>query len=82
MANPYSKLTWLRFHLAHWLDPYPDRGEAWCIGCVLNGGRTLVLNADGHTDHMRAHRNPDDPDKTTTIAIRANYGPVPPNEDP
>lgn len=76
MANPNSLLTKIRINLARWLDPCPDRGEAWCVDCAVNGGRTLVLNANGHAEHVQQHTGADD--KTTSyISIRANYGYVP-----
>lgn len=80
MANPNSLLTKIRFHLARWLDPFPDRGEAWCMDCAVNNGRTLILNANGHADHVRQHTGSGD--KTTShISIRANFGYIPPSED-
>lgn len=84
MANPYSLLTKIRFTLARWLDPYPDRGEAWCMNCELNDGRTLILNAAGHNEHVRMHRDESEgADGRTNIAMRVNYGYVPAeSEDP
>jgi len=83
MANPHSRLTKFRFALAQWLDPYPDKGEAWCVDCALNDGRTLILNAIGHTAHVARHRDDSTGKTTSTIAIRANYGYIPSeNEEP
>lgn len=81
MANPYSTWTRVRFIMARWLDPYPDKGKAWCLDCTLNGGRTLVLNAAGHAAHVLHHRGASGktPDN---IAIRANYGRTPQAEEP
>ena len=82
MSNPYSRLTKIRFALVRWLDPYPDKGEAWCVDCELNDGKTLILNAAGHADHLGNHRDTLD-DRKKTIAIRANYGYIPAeSEDP
>ena len=82
MSNPYSRLTKIRFALSRWLDPYPDKGEAWCMDCVLNDGRTLILNASAHSDHVERHREAsDESGEWTGIAIRANFGAVP-QEDP
>lgn len=78
MANPNSAWTRLRLQLAGWLDPCPDRGEAWCMTCALNGGRTLILNAAGHREHAEQHRNSDG---DHTIAMRVNYGYIPNTED-
>lgn len=72
MANPNSLLTRFRFHLAQWLDPYPDKGEAWCIECELNGGRTLIVPASGHTRHLETHRSSEE--KSSNVAIRVNWG--------
>lgn len=80
MANPNSLSTRIRFYLARWLDPYPDRGEAWCMECALNEGRTLILNADGHADHVERHREASGK-KFTGISIRANYGHIPQEEE-
>lgn len=76
MANPNSILTKIRFHLAQWLDPHPDAGEAWCVGCQINGGRTVVLNANGHREHVHAHRDESGTKTATSITMRVNYGQV------
>lgn len=77
MANPHSRLTKVRFALSRWLDPYPDRGEAWCMDCVLNDGRTLILNAAGHAGHVERHREASEGSgKWVGISIRANFGKV------
>ena len=81
MANPYSLLTRIRFSLSRWLDPYPDKGEAWCLDCNLNDGKTLILNANGHSDHLERHREASEGDDTFSgISIRANFGVVPAEE--
>ena len=56
MADPDSPLTRLRRSLARAIEPGPDPGEAWCVGCALNGGRTLIVSADGFRDHAGEHR--------------------------
>jgi hypothetical protein len=38
------------------------------MDCALNGGRTLILNANGHADHIRQHS--DAVVKTSYISIR------------
>ena len=87
MSNPYSRLTKIRFALSRKLDPYPDKGEAWCMDCVLNDGRTLILNAAAHSDHVELHREELHRDPSgesgqwVGIAIRANFGAIP-KEDP
>jgi hypothetical protein len=72
MASPNSLLTKIRIRLAQYLDPHPDKGEAWCVDCVLNGGRTLVVPAHGHSHHISLHR--DQQGGQTSIAIRVNWG--------
>lgn len=57
MANPNSLLTRLRRYAVTRLQPAPDPGEAWCVGCTLNGGRTLIISADGFRDHSAEHTN-------------------------
>ena len=73
MANPNSLLTVVRYRLAQWLDPYPDRGEGWCINCSLNDGRTLIVPATGHARHVREHQ--EDPENTS-VAMRVNWGQI------
>jgi hypothetical protein len=61
MAKPNSRTTRLRRFLVAILDPKPDPGEAWCLGCYLNGGQTRVLTADGTKAHAAEHTaNPPD----------------------
>lgn len=55
MASPTSWLTRVRMVLARWVEPKPDPGEAWCIGCSLNSGRTAVVSAAGHQEHAQVH---------------------------
>jgi hypothetical protein len=55
MAKPNSWLTRIRRKLADKLDPMPDKGEGWCVGCSLNNGRTIVTNADGLENHVGLH---------------------------
>jgi hypothetical protein len=82
MASPYSRLTKIRFALSRRLDPYPDKGEAWCMDCTLNDGRTLILNASAHSDHVEAHREASGKAGLWDgISIRANFGIVP-RDDP
>lgn len=80
MANPHSLLTLVRFRLVKWLDPYPDKGEAWCIDCELNGDRTLILPASGHHNHMEKHKEHMTETGHSFVAIRANMGYIPGEE--
>jgi hypothetical protein len=72
MANPHSPLTKIRARLATWLEPYPDRGEAWCVNCALNGGRTLIVPATGHARHVMQHR--DEQGMRSAVSIRVSWG--------
>lgn len=56
MIDPNSLLTRLRRRLAARVEPGPDAGEAWCVDCELNHGRTTVLPADGTSGHLEIHR--------------------------
>ena len=78
MANPNSLLVKVRFRLVRWLDPFPDQGEAWCINCVMNDGRTIILSASGHLHHVEQHRKiTEDHPVADAIAIRVNWGHFP-----
>jgi hypothetical protein len=78
MANPNSLLVKVRFRLVRWLDPFPDQGEAWCINCVMNDGRTIILSASGHLHHVEQHREiTEDHPVADAIAIRVNWGHLP-----
>lgn len=70
VANPRSWLTRARLRLARWVEPDPDPGEAWCLGCVLNGGVTAVLPADGHERHAELHAGQDG---AHVVQIRVNW---------
>lgn len=81
MPNPNSPLTRVRLTLVRWLDPYPDKGEAWCMNCVMNDGRTLIMNASGHLHHVRQHRDiTETHPEADAIAIRVNHGFVAPHD--
>jgi hypothetical protein len=55
MPKPNSIITKIRRELANRLQPCPDKGEAWCVNCTLNSGRTAVLSADGISPHTLEH---------------------------
>jgi hypothetical protein len=55
MSDPNSRSTRFRRRLARVITPGPAPGEAWCVDCALNEGRTLVVSADGTWDHIRRH---------------------------
>jgi len=45
--------------------------------CTLNDGRTLILNAAAHADHVEKHREASsEPGGWCDISIRANLGKV------
>lgn len=56
MARPNSLLTRVRSRLTRWLEPVPGDHEAWCVGCSMNGRRTMVIGPAAVWDHVRAHR--------------------------
>lgn len=53
--NPDSLVSRLRIAAARALDVGPAPGEAWCMRCEVNGGKTLVLSVTGAEAHIRAH---------------------------
>lgn len=55
MAKPNSLTTHIRRALASMLEPRPDIGEAWCIGCRLNQDKTAVIPVDGIVNHTEFH---------------------------
>ena len=78
MANPNSLLVKTRLRLVRWLDPMPDQGEAWCMNCAMNNGRTIILSASGHVHHVEQHRViTEDHPVADAIAIRVNWGHFP-----
>ena len=78
MANPNTVLTRIRLRLVRWLDPFPDQGEAWCIGCVMNDGRTVILSASGHLPHVEKHHEiSEEHPVADAVTIRVNWGHFP-----
>jgi hypothetical protein len=75
LTDPDSALSRLRDWLAQKLMTAPDPGEAWCMRCALNDGRTLVVTADGWRDHVRLHQ--DEPG-TQEVSVKASW---PPEQD-
>lgn len=55
MTDPNSLLTRLRRRLARVIAPGPAAGEAWCVDCALNHGRTLIILAELSQVHLRLH---------------------------
>lgn len=77
MRNPdrWFWRAWDRF--VRWMDdrsPRAPHGEGWCMYCVRNGGRTLILNADGVMRHVQE-------DHETGDHIRLQIGSEPPRKD-
>jgi hypothetical protein len=70
MRDPNSPLIRLRVWIVKRIDPYPDPGESWCLGCALNRGRTLVLALGSITSHVQQHRD-DGSDVTIRTSERA-----------
>lgn len=61
MAKPNSLTTLLRRWLVYFIDPMPPIGEAWCLDCRMNDGKTLPLHASQALAHLDAHRGSRDP---------------------
>jgi hypothetical protein len=38
------------------IEPQPPAGEAWCVNCSLNGGRTLVIPVNRYGPHLQSHQ--------------------------
>lgn len=55
MADPNSLITRFRIIIADLINPYPDVGEAWCVGCSINEDRTIVLSVEGIQKHVEDH---------------------------
>jgi hypothetical protein len=70
MRDPNSPLTRLRIWIARRADPYPDPGEAWCVGCTRNKGRTLILALGDIPSHVQQHQD-DGSDVTIRSSERA-----------
>lgn len=70
MAKPNSWLTMVRFAIVRWIEPQPDKGEAWCINCSLNEYLTFIVNADGIKAHAQEHV---DSDTNGTVRIMAAW---------
>lgn len=69
MTDPNSPLTRLRWWIVRRVQPSPDPGEAWCVGCCLKGGRTIVVSADGHKEHAYLHHNTEGHDHRMEIIV-------------
>lgn len=69
MADPRRRLTRFRWWLARRIEPQPDPGEAWCIGCTLNNGRLLILSVDGTEAHLEEHKGQPAPDKVVIVGM-------------
>lgn len=66
-VKPDSFLTMLRQWLARKLDVNPEPDSFWCIGCSLEGGKTLIQytkDMEVVKQHVRQHPPGD------TVAIR------------
>lgn len=72
LTDPNSAVTRLRGWLARRLEPRPAPGEAWCMTCELNGGRTLIVTADGWRAHVERHS---DLPGTHYVDVKASYPP-------
>lgn len=55
MNKPNSRSSRVRKWISRKIDPVPDKGEAWCINCSLNDGRTLVIQTSQIEYHVSTH---------------------------
>lgn len=55
MPNPNSKLTLIRRAIVKIVEPLPSEGEAWCLDCSLNNGKTIVYLCESVANHVRSH---------------------------
>lgn len=69
--NPNAPMTRFRRWLAGKITVHPRPGRAWCLDCAMNGGRTLVIDADDAKDHAQAHQDCGD----TMVQIDAVWPP-------
>jgi hypothetical protein len=76
--RPDSRFTRFRRRLAKRIEPLPPEGEAWCINCVLNDGKTLILPANSGIQHVDAHR---DSPPSTFMQLQIGMHPVGRGED-
>lgn len=56
LANPDSLLSAFRRWLVRWIELSPAPGEAWCLRCELNGGKTRVVPIHGWREHVEEHK--------------------------
>jgi hypothetical protein len=55
MNDPNSLVVRFRRWLARAIEVRPDPGEGWCLGCCLNGGRTIIISAEALREHVELH---------------------------
>jgi hypothetical protein len=55
MRRHRSFIIKARLALAKIIDPFPDIGEAWCVNCSLNNGKTLLMSSDSVIKHTDKH---------------------------
>lgn len=59
MTDPNSITARLRFWLSDKLRVHPPPGEAWCVGCSMNGRKTKIVAVNGLNTHLRSHAKTD-----------------------
>ena len=69
--NPFIKF---RFWLADKIRVFPPEGEAWCVNCVRNDGKTVIVPVSGMQNHLRDHQPNDYVKIITEEGDRAKWG--------
>lgn len=59
MARANSAATRVRQWVIRKIEPFPDLGEAWCIDCRLNGGKTQIFPENSMRSHVMKHQSTD-----------------------
>jgi hypothetical protein len=59
LISPDAPWTRFRRWLSATIEPRPSAGEAWCMDCVLNAGRTRIVSSSGASLHVERHHEED-----------------------
>jgi hypothetical protein len=55
VISPNSVFSRMRIFLVRKTQIRPPIGEAWCVNCAANNGRTKILSPDGIKEHVLTH---------------------------
>lgn len=70
MRKPDSLIARIRRKIAGIIEPCPDIGEAWCIGCKLRDGKTAIFPVDAVGVHLAVHNQADDKEEISIHGMR------------